>query len=243
MEDSLNSTNFLQQLAPHTREELLALGKQRQINKDQPLFQAGSPANAVYMLLDGHVKIFQVSRVGKEIILWFCFPYELFGLAEVLDGTPRTVSAQAINRAEVLVLPEQDFHQFLRQHPEATLSLLKLMSCRMRILSDSLLNLATEDVASRIIKVLDRMGRCYGNTEEDGLHLNIQLTHQNIADMVGTSRQTVTTILSQMRKQNLIRSVNHRLIITDTDRFNSWPNISSKYGRDKSYAGQAMYSQ
>lgn len=205
--------DLLASLPETDRAELLQIGQTHPFRKSEFIFRAGDATHHVYLLLRGRVKIYQPSSVGKEVILWFCFGGELFGLAEAARGGERVVSAQACDDAEVLSIRQEQFTSFLAQHPHSALMIVQVLSCRLRVLGDVVINLISDDVHTRVLKMLLQLGARCGIPHAQGLRLNITLTHQEIADMIGTTRQTVTTILGQLEREGMIRIEHHVIYI------------------------------
>ena len=211
------SKEFFSTLSSSDQRDLFALGEKRGFEKDEMIFHVGSPSDDIYILLDGRVKIYELSRDGKELILWFCFPGELFGLAEVVKRKFREVNAQACSHVEILVIKHADFERFLYGHPAVAMNVISLLSSRLRELSDVLLNLASDDVTSRVIKLITRLSARYGKPFENGIYLDIPLTHQEMADMIGTSRQTVTTVLGNLRRKGILRTEQRNIYIQNSE--------------------------
>lgn len=205
--------DFFSQIGRDNQNQLLALGETRSYNKGETIFHAGSPGEYVYILLDGRVKIYQLSSVGREVILWFCFPGELFGLAEILRSGRREVFAQSCCDGEILVIGQSAFTRFLQNCPLASTSVIDLLSCRLRELGNVHLNVAVDDVTSRVVKLITRLGARYGKRIHDDIYLDIPITHQEMADMIGTSRQTVTEVLGKLRRQGILRVENRAIYI------------------------------
>lgn len=206
-------SNFLAQLAPADHADLVALARARQYQKGDLVFSAGAPGDHVYFLKSGKVKIYQLSPLGREVILWFCFPGEIFGLAEVARGGGRVVNAQVCEQSEVLAVSQEQFKDFLARHPPTALLSMQVLSSRLRILGEMFVNLVADDVNTRIAKLILRLSARYGTRVGKEIFLNIPLTHQEIADMVGTSRQTVTSALSALKRQGVLSIDNHRIHI------------------------------
>ena len=215
----MNSTrpqiDLLASLPETDRAQLLLIGQTHRFKKSEFVFRAGDATHHVYLLLRGRVKIYQPSTVGKEVILWFCFGGELFGLAEAARGGERVVSAQACDDTEILCIRQEQFTTFLAQHPRTALMIVQVLSCRLRVLGDVVINLISDDVHTRVMKMLLQLGSRCGSPEGQGLRLNITLTHQEIADMIGTTRQTVTTTLGQLEREGMIRIEHHVIYIVD----------------------------
>ncbi|MDP2056239.1 MAG: Crp/Fnr family transcriptional regulator [Thiobacillus sp.] len=185
--------------------------------KGESIFRAGEMSQCVFLLLKGRIKIYQPSTVGKEAILWFCFSGELFGLAEAARGGERVVSAQACDTCEVLCIRQEQFNAFLETHPQTSLIIVQVLACRLRVLGDVVINLISDDVRTRILKMVLQLGTRCGIPSTRGLCLDIALTHQEIADMIGTTRQTVTTTLGQLERDGLLAIDRHKIHITGSE--------------------------
>jgi len=204
-------SNFLTRLLPADLRALEAIGAAARFSRGEYVYRAGEAGDDAYVLRTGQVKIHQLSLAGREVILWFCLPGEIFGLAEATRGGPRAVSAQACVGSEVLAVPRPAFQRLLAQRPEVAFLTMQVLSARMRILGEIFVNLVSDDVATRIAKLIVRLAAQYGARAGKDIVLDIPLTHQEIADMVGTSRQTVTSALSALNRQGVL-SINHRRI-------------------------------
>lgn len=203
-------SDFLGRLPVATREALAALGHRTVYRKGDAVFQPGSPGDNVYILTQGRIKIFALSPAGRAVILWFCFPGEVFGLAEMARAGRREVASEACADSEALVIPQQKFKDFLKRDGEAAMLVVDLLSCRLRGLADMLLNLTSDEVPTRLVKLLIRLSARYGKPVSDAeTLLDISLTHQEIADMIGTTRQSVSTALNALKRQGLLSVKKH----------------------------------
>ena len=207
--------DFISHLPGPDRDELLALGRMRPIPKNTEVFHAGSPGEHVYLLEDGRVKIFHHSAGGREVIQWFCFPGEMFGVAEVSRIGPRGVCALACTDSIVAAVDHRAFRAFLRRRPDTAMLVIDVLASRLRVLGDMLVDLSADDVNSRLMKLLTRLGARYGKQHGTQFILDIPLTHQEIADMIGTSRQTVTTALGRLKREGVLRIEKHCIHIED----------------------------
>ncbi len=219
-------SNFLAQLNPGDLADLESAAVLQRLSRGEYVYRAGAPGNNAYLLRSGKVKIHQISPAGREVILWFCLPGEIFGLAEVARGGERAVNAQACAESELLAVSRDRFRSFLAEHPGAALLTMQVLSSRMRVLGEIFVNLVSDDVTTRIAKLIVRLGAHYGTRVGKDIVLNIPLTHQEIADMVGTSRQTVTTSFSALNRQGVLRVNNHRICIES-------PELLSELGNPK----------
>ena len=213
-------SNFLAQLGVDDYAGLLRIATVQHYGKGNFIFRSGTPGNNVYFLRRGKVKIHQLSPLGREVILWFCFPGEIFGLAEVARGGGRVVNAQACEPSEVLAVSHEKFRDFLEGHPRVAMLSMQVLSSRLRILGEMFVNLVADDVNTRIAKLILRLSARYGTRVGKEIFLNIPLTHQEIADMIGTSRQTVTSALSAFKRQGVLSIDNHRIYIESEELLN-----------------------
>lgn len=213
----VSPSNFSDMISPGDRDALAALAQRNSCRRHEFVFRVGAPADRVYLLREGRVKIFGLSGSGKETILWFCFPGEMFGLAEIARGQDREVYAQACTDCEYDSIPQARFKQFLATRPDVAMAVLELFSCRLRVLGELLQALTADDVTTRVVKLLLRMCARYGRPMDGRVCLDIPLTHQEMADMVGATRQTVTAVLSDLRRLGALRIENHLIWIERTE--------------------------
>ena len=213
-------SNFLAQLGQEDYAALLEIATVQHYGKGHFVFRSGAPGNNVYFLRSGKVKIHQLSPLGREVILWFCFSGEIFGLAEVAGGGGRVVNAQACEASQVLAVAQEKFRDYLDGRPRLAMLSMQVLSSRLRVLGEMFVNLVSDDVSKRIAKLILRLSARYGTRVGKEVFLNIPLTHQEIADMVGTSRQTVTTVLSTLKRQGVLSIDNRRIHIESEERLN-----------------------
>lgn len=215
--------NFLSSLSQEEIRDLLSCSRSLMLKPRDHLFQAGDPSKDVYIVAEGCIRLFQVSPTGKETILWFNFPGELFGMAEIWSGSQRQVYAVANEPTRVYSIRHQDFIKFLGAHPEAAMKSIGILSARVRALGQTLGGLASDNVETRIARLLMRFaavssGMCCSTDANVGeLCVNVRLRHQDIANLIGASRQTVTTTLLHLRKLGAVRMVDHHIHIVQAD--------------------------
>lgn len=211
-------TDFIARLGDVQRNELLRLASVRLLNKGELVFQAGSPGDFTYFLEEGRVKIFHQSPNGKEVVLWFCASGEIFGLAEVCQGGDgRQVTAQACEPSKILAVRREAFQNFLEQNPSAALLVNDVLACRLRSLGNVIQSLVENDVNERVAQLLARLIANYGRTVANGdVCLDIRITHQDMANMIGTTRQSVTSALNLLRRQGVLEfDAKHRILVHD----------------------------
>jgi CRP/FNR family cyclic AMP-dependent transcriptional regulator len=212
---SLVPWNVLDQLTPEQLRALDQTGTTRKLGKGDFVFRSGENAAGVYFLKSGKIKVSQPVSNGKEVILWFCFGGDIFGLAEAAQHGEREVSAQACETSEVLSIPQARFNAYLFEYPQVMFLLLQVMSSRLRCLSETLANVAGEQVHTRLARLMLWLCARYGRREGAGIIMNVHLTHQEIADMIGATRQTVTSIMSDFKRKGILDTRDHYIHIVD----------------------------
>ena len=213
-------SDFLARLSQPDRCDLEQVAHVHRVRKGDHVFKAGAETVNVYFLKTGRVKIYQPSPLGKDLTLWFCFTGEVFGLAEVAQGSSRVVSALAVESSQVMTVGQTEFNAYLEKHPAVSRLCLEVLASRLRVLSDELVNFVSDDVFTRVAKLMVRLAGRYGSRRGSEIQLSIPLTHQEIAEMVGTSRQTVSSIISDLKRNHVLSIANHRILIESESSLN-----------------------
>lgn len=214
---NMHPGNFFYRLPHLDKQELLSIGSKRLMPKDQRIFQAGNDSDDIYIVLEGRVKVSEISPEGKEVILWFCFAGELIGISEMVSGGSREMNALTCCPCVVLSIKQSEFEQYLQRRPAAAKGVIDVLTGRLRDLSDAFLILTTGDVYSRVSRLLGRLCLRYGTRDKQGLRIDLPLTHQEMADMIGSSRQSVTTVLGQLKREGRIRIAQRTICVEDLE--------------------------
>lgn len=202
-------TGFVDQLQPTDRDAFLSLGNSRKYEKNSQVFRAGVSGKFVYMVESGWVKIHQVSPSGKDVILWFCGAGEVFGLM----GSPREVFAETCTETKLKCISRDSFLQFLRAHPDAAISVVDLLLGRLYVLSNAFLQVTTESKKHRLTYLLSQLAYQYGRETGAETCIDIPITEQDVANLAGTSRQTVSKQFSLLKKEGILRVEHRRLYL------------------------------
>ena len=205
--------DFLSQLKDSDKSELYRIGKKRTFAKNDFVFKAGDHDCNVWILTRGRVKLYGSSAQGRDTLFWFTLADEIFGLAECLQEQPRMIYARAAEASEAISITHAQFKEWLSVRPEIAFYLLKVMTGRMRELGQRFLSLANGNIQMEIAQLLVRLIANYGKVVGKYIHVNIPLTEQDIADMVGNSRQGVSSCLAAMKRQGIVDCERHFMII------------------------------
>ncbi|HJS74601.1 MAG TPA: Crp/Fnr family transcriptional regulator [Vicinamibacteria bacterium] len=202
-------------LAPEDLESLLAVAARRKFPKDAVIFFEHDLGDALFMILSGRVKVTILSDDGREIILAMLTDRDFFGEMSLLDNEPRSATAIAMQETEMVVLHQKDFLSIVEKRPRVLLNLLAVLSFRLRKANQQIGNLALHDVYGRVARVLLEMASESGSRGEDGRVLFRRPTHQEIANMIGATRETVSRMISDLHRQGYIEISGKNVIIHD----------------------------
>lgn len=191
-------------LAPAELETLGHSLRPRRYARGDVIFQQGDPGDTFYIIESGEAKIVLSSSDGREAILALLGPGHFFGELSLLDGEPRSADVVAKEDCALLALHRDDFRAFLVRHPHAAEALLAVLSRRLRATDDLVHDAAFLDVAARLARLLLKLGESHGRMEARGLVLGIRLTQEDLASMVGSTRETVNKWLKSWQRQGLL---------------------------------------
>ncbi len=189
---------------------LARLAAGRSLEEGEFAFWEGDPPSHFYVVASGRVRVVKHSSLGKEFVVAFFGPGEVFGEVAVFEDRPYPASAQAASRTEVLGIGREEFLAFLSGHPEVGLRIVNMLAGRLREAQTRLNALAGERVEQRVARTLLMLSSKLGP--------GLPFTRQEIADMSGTTIETTIRVMSRMKRAGIIRSCRGRTDITDEAR-------------------------
>ena len=187
----------------------------RRLRRGDFVFRVGDRKRGAFILLRGRLKFFRLTPDGREVILWFCFAGEVFGISEVPAAKGRRVNVEACEDSEVAIVADAAFNRFLDHHPAAARLCRLTMAARLGLLTNTLVNLVADDAYARVAKLVLHLGMRHGTRHDGAIALEVVLTHQEIASMAGVNRQTVTRILGDLRRKRILSIHRRRMRIDD----------------------------
>ena len=187
--------------------ELSKLAIERSFRPDEFVFWEGDDPDYFYIVVEGRIKVIKHSSSGKEFIIAFFGPGEMFGEVAVFEGKPYPASAQVVADTKILGIKKDDFLSFLSTHPQVALSIINVLGGRLRDAQGRLKDLAGERVEQRLAQTLLMLFSKLGTT--------LPFTRQEIADMAGTTTETAFRVTSQLKERGIISSVRGKIIILD----------------------------
>lgn len=218
----LKKTSVFSSLSDSELDEVAPLMTRRCLGGDTVIFHENDPASAFYIVRFGRVKIYTISREGREQILAILGSGQIFGDVPVFDGGPYPASAATMADSEIYLIKSQDFQELLRRYPEIALKVIRVLGQRLRQSMELVRDLSFKQVPHRLAGLLLKLARDHGKDTGEGTRVDLAMSRQSIADTIGTSRETVTRELKKMEQAGII-SVNRRVVrITDLERLTDW---------------------
>ncbi len=182
------------------------------------LFEEETPVSSVYVVCHGRVKLFSTSRQGKTLILKIAIPGDVLGLGAVMSGMHYEVTAESLEPVQLKIVPRDDFLAFIYKYGEASVHAAQALSAEYRTAFFDARRLAlSESSASRLASLLLEWGRAASRGKTD-MRFTMALTHEDLANLIGTSRETVTRMLSKFKRDNLIQVRGATIVILAPDK-------------------------
>lgn len=186
--------------------------------KKEVIFSEGDPSEWLYIVTDGKVKITKLSHDGKEIILEIIAPRDFFGGLAVLRGFPYPANAVAMEDTKLLKISRSNLMRVLDRFPNLMYCMAQQVGDRMKESHETLKNIALERVEARIASLLLKLSDKTGNKTDDGFVIDMKLTKQDIAEMVGTTVETSIRTMSKFKKLGILSEKNNRIVIKKLDK-------------------------
>ncbi|ADG86936.1 transcriptional regulator [Thermobispora bispora] len=205
-------------LDPESAAALRASITEIELSKGQTVFSEGEEGDRLYVVLEGKIKLARTSSDGRENLLSVLGPGEMFGELSLFDPRPRTASAIALTHVRLAGLGHDDLRPWLTGRPEVAVHLLRALAQRLRRTNDVIADLVFSDVPGRVAKQLLDLADRFGTKTEDGVRVHHDLTQEELAQLVGASRETVNKALADFAQRGWLRIEAKAVVILDRDR-------------------------
>ena len=182
------------------------------------LFGEGEPGDTVHLVLDGKIKITHSAPDGRENLLAVLGPGDVFGELSLFDPGPRTATATAVVDADLASLGHEDLRHWLHTRPDAGELLLRVLARRLRRTNDAMSDLVFTDVPARVAKALLSLGEQFGVPQPNGLRVEHALTQEELAQLVGASRETVNKALADFAGRGWIALESRAVVVLAPER-------------------------
>jgi CRP-like cAMP-binding protein len=211
--DLLSKASLLRGLSDLELQAVLAEARIQRLADGAFFFLESDPAENSYILLNGKVKLGQVTEVGQQVILGYLIPGRVFGIISILKKISYPVSAQAVGDCRALVWDQVTMNRLMDAYPRIGLNALRIMAGQIREFQNTIRDLSTKRVEQRIARAVLRLARQSGRKTEEGVLIDLPLTRQDLAEMTGTTLYTVSRVLTEWEAQGLVQSKRQRVVI------------------------------
>lgn len=218
MDDAFMQSPLFAALDAEGAAALRASMKEVDVPKGGVLFVEGEPGETMYVIVDGKVKLGQTSSDGRETLLGVLGPGEMFGELSLFDPGLRTSTATALTDVVVLGLGHAQLTPWLSGRPEVAAALLQALARRIRRTNEAMADLVFSDVPGRVAKALMDLGEKFGTVTPEGLMVTHDMTQEELAQLVGASRETVNKALADFAQRGWIRLESRQVLILDVER-------------------------
>ncbi len=213
----LKKIDFFKNLSDEELKELEPYLAIVSFGKKENIFSEGEAPEWFYIVLKGKVKVTKLSHEGKEIILEVISPYDIFGGVAVLRNFPYPANAVAMETSEVLRISRKNLMRLVDRFPNLMYCIALQLGDRMKSSYDSLKNIALERVEARIAALLLKLSNKVGVETAKGVLIDMRLTKQDVADMVGTTVETSIRTFSKFKKEGLVTDADGKIIIKNRE--------------------------
>ena len=211
--DLLRQVSIFAGLPPETVADLAKRVWQKTVDAGSVIVSHEEAGDALFVIASGKVKVVLYGETGREIILSILRAGDFFGEMSIIDRQPRSANVVAIEDSELLCLDRDAFHAHLSQHPTTSLAVLAEMSKRLRHADEVIGNLALLDVYARVARTVRDLAQKQGEPVDGGLLIKERPTQQEIAGLIGTSRETVSRALSDFARRGLLEMSGKQILV------------------------------
>ncbi len=202
---------------PDAAEKLESRARRRSFRRGEVIFHKGDPGATLYIILSGQVKIVLPSEGGEEAVLGVLDEGEFFGELSLIDGRPRSATIMATLPTEAMVLHRDEFIAFVEANPRVAIDLLHTLCQRLRETDEFVEDAVFLDVPGRLAKKLLELAGEYGQTGTGGTMIGLRITQQELATMVGATRESVNKHLRAYRARGIIEIDRQRITVLKPD--------------------------
>jgi len=223
---ALQSVPFFSNLKSEEAGELASRLVLRRYGIGQIIFHHGDPGGLLYIISRGKVKIAHSTLDGQEALLAILGNGDFFGELALLDDSPRSATAEALEPTLALTLHRTDFRRFLGSNPDFAMHVLQSMARNIRRLNSQLSDIFFLDLPGRLARTLIRLADQHGRPVDDGILISLSLTQTDLAEMTGATRVSINKALGRFRRAGWVGAKGRRFTILDRDALEDLIQIS-----------------
>jgi CRP/FNR family transcriptional regulator, cyclic AMP receptor protein len=186
------------------------------------IFTESQPGASLYVVMEGRVKIFGSSSQGRSKTFAYLEPGDFFGEMSLIDEEVRSASASALEDSVLITLKSDEYRKLVLSRPSIALTMLRTLSGRLRRANREIEALSFNNVLGRIAQILLDLAERYGKKTDEGIRIEMALSHKELAEMAGTAREVISRVISRFRRIGCVSFFDNKIIITDRDKLKSW---------------------
>lgn len=210
----LENVSLFQNVEREELDRLSSMLQPREVKRDTQIVAQDEPGDALFVIAKGRVKVAIYGDNGREVILTLLKAGEFFGEMSLVDDLPRSANVIAQEDSLVLILRREQFREHIRNSPSTALNVMAALSRRLRRADEIIGNLATLDVYGRVAHIMIDLAKKDGEATEEGILIKERPTQQEIASMIGTSRETVSRVLSEFQRRGFLETRGRAILLS-----------------------------
>ncbi|MCX7797293.1 MAG: Crp/Fnr family transcriptional regulator [Melioribacter sp.] len=200
-------------------EKIIKIGTKKKYHKNEIILKEDEAGTALFVIISGKVKVSRTSSDNKEVILTILTESDFFGEMAILDGQTRSATVTALEDTELFIIQRNDFLNLLKNHPEISIVLLQELTKRLRAADVKIKALSLKDAEGKVATVLLQLADDIGKIKQGKVELDNLPNQQDLANMAGTSRETISRTLHAFAKKGLIEIDGSKIRIIDYEKF------------------------
>lgn len=209
----LRRIQIFSKLSDKELEKFLGILSEKTYKDGEIIFHKDDPGSSLFVLKSGLVKISINDKKGNEYILKIMYPFDFFGEMALLDGQSRSATVTSLEISTALIIKREHFISLIEKHPQIALSIMAVLSRRLRKTDEKIGNLRFADAYGKVAEIILDIADESGIRNKSGIVLNLKLSRQGLADFAGVSRETVTRILNEFKKSGCIKMEKGKITI------------------------------
>ena len=218
MDEVLARSGIFQGVDPEAAEALAKEMDTVEVRKGDVLFNEGEAGDSLYIVLSGKIKLGRRAADGRQNLVSIMGPSDMVGELSLFDPGPRTATATAVTESTLASLDHDDLRPLLLDQPAVAMQLLRALAQRLRRTNEAMADLVFSDVPGRVAKALLDLAETFGDSESDGVRVRHDLTQEELAQLVGASRETVNKALSEFANRGWLRIEGRSVLLLDSER-------------------------
>jgi CRP/FNR family cyclic AMP-dependent transcriptional regulator len=218
----LRNFDFFSELDESDLYKIAEISLEKKYKKNMLIFMEGDPGECFYFILSGKVKVFRTYEDGKEHIIHIFGEGDVFGEATLFTNVPYPASASVYEDAVIGVIKNKDMEELVTRNPDLALKLLEIFAKKLIFAQQKIRDLTFNDVFSRTASQLLKLAHDYGRQSTRGILIDVQLPRQELAEMVGTTRETISRVISKLKKEKSISEEDDRILILNSEKLKEW---------------------